>query len=363
MNGTCIQETEEERLERLHFNKVLHAFIYYRDYSMRKLARIKADFDHLPANHQQMLPDFPNHLQKVSQCIDANNQFLCNIVNGTPGMFENRDDSKVGKVENTRKAVTSFDMDKVYTTLKQFVRDWSEEGANERKACYSPIIDEIQNLFPPSKFNVSEVSVLVPGAGLGRLMFEIARLGYQCQGNEWSLFMLFASHYILNRSEGVASDTIYPYVHQTCNVRSPNDQIRPIKIPDTDPQDLPPSTNFSMAAGNFLEVYNESDTWDCIATCFFIDTAHNVISYIEHIFNLLKPGGYWINLGPLLYHFADMLNEMSIELSYQDIKRIITDQFKFEMIVNTIPSGYIENDLSMLKMTYESVFFVVRKPA
>lgn len=40
-----------------------------------------------------------------------------------------------------------------------------------------------------------------------------------------------------------------------------------------------------------------SDSWDCVATCFFIDTAHNVIEYIETIWKILKPGGVWINLG------------------------------------------------------------------
>lgn len=30
---------------------------------------------------------------------------------------------------------SQFDMDKVYTTLKQFVRDWSAEGAPERDKC------------------------------------------------------------------------------------------------------------------------------------------------------------------------------------------------------------------------------------
>lgn len=47
--------------------------------------------------------------------------------------------------------------------------------------------------------DVSKVSVLVPGAGLGRLAWEVARLGYTCQGNEWSLFMLFSSNFVLNR--------------------------------------------------------------------------------------------------------------------------------------------------------------------
>ena len=39
---------------------------------------------------------------------------------------------------------------------------------------------------------------------------------------------------------------------------------------------------------------------------FFIDTANNIISYIETIYNLLKKDGLWVNFGPLLYHYADM---------------------------------------------------------
>lgn len=43
------------------------------------------------------------------------------------------------------------------------------------------------------------------------------------------------------------------------------------------------------------------DSWDCVATCFFIDTAHNVIEYVERIWKILKPGGVWINLGESIY--------------------------------------------------------------
>jgi carnosine N-methyltransferase len=47
--------------------------------------------------------------------------------------------------------------------------------------------------------STEEVQILVPGAGLGRLAFEIAKRGYSCQGNEFSLFMLFASNFVLNK--------------------------------------------------------------------------------------------------------------------------------------------------------------------
>ena len=43
------------------------------------------------------------------------------------------------------------------------------------------------------------INILVPGAGLGRLTHEFARRGYNCQGNEWSLFMLLASNFVLNK--------------------------------------------------------------------------------------------------------------------------------------------------------------------
>jgi len=47
--------------------------------------------------------------------------------------------------------------------------------------------------------DISQVSVLIPGAGLGRLAYEVALLGYSCQGNEVSLFMLLTSNFILNK--------------------------------------------------------------------------------------------------------------------------------------------------------------------
>lgn len=40
--------------------------------------------------------------------------------------------------------------------------------------------------------------------------------------------------------------------------------------------------------------------WDAVVTCFFIDTAHNIVEYIEIISRILKDGGVgsyyiWIN--------------------------------------------------------------------
>lgn len=42
---------------------------------------------------------------------------------------------------------TNFDMDKVKTTLKQFVRDWSSRGEQERRECYDPVLSEVKEIF------------------------------------------------------------------------------------------------------------------------------------------------------------------------------------------------------------------------
>lgn len=62
------------------------------------------------------------------------------------------------------------------------------------------------------------------------------------------------------RASGTYHITIYPYIHQTCNNRTSADQIRAVLIPDVNPSDVPPDLNFSMAAGDFLEVYTEKGT-------------------------------------------------------------------------------------------------------
>jgi len=65
---------------------------------------------------------------------------------------------------------------KVREALKHFVRDWSEEGRRERSQGFGMVLDALQRL-------ESEVDerrnkrVLVPGAGLGRLAWEISQLG------------------------------------------------------------------------------------------------------------------------------------------------------------------------------------------
>lgn len=100
----------------------------------------------------------------------------------------------------------------------------------------------------------------------------------------------------------------------------------------------------------------------------------------------MKPGGVWINLGPLLYHFSDLPNEESIEPSYDAIRDVILgfgfqlevinyifaydifgmylqiSSFFFQKEQTKVKTRYAQNINSMLQCEYNSVYFVCRKP-
>ncbi|KAG6829630.1 hypothetical protein H0H92_003963 [Tricholoma furcatifolium] len=221
---------------------------------------------------------------------------------------------------------TDFDMDKLRSTLKQFVRDWSEQGREEREACYQPMKDALIEHFSHIPIEQrSNLRVLVPGAGLGRLAFDVANLGFACQGNEFSHYMLLSSFLILNnlsaralkfeigyasyllpaRTDAINKYTLYPYVHSFSNALSRQAMLQPVRIPDVLPSSLPPGSDFSLVAGDFEEIYGvetdpdepQSGEWDAILTCFFIDTAKNIVNYLRIIHRILAPGGVWVNLG------------------------------------------------------------------
>ncbi|WOH07052.1 hypothetical protein DCAR_0626481 [Daucus carota subsp. sativus] len=260
------------------------------------------------------------------------------------------------------------DVDKVQFVIRNIVRDWAAEGQQERDQCYKPILEELKLQFP-NRSKRSPPACLVPGAGLGRLALEISRLGFASQGNEFSYYMMICSSFILNQTERANEWTIYPWIHSNCNSLSDSDQLRPVSIPDIHPASAGITEGFSMCGGDFVEVYsdpsqlgspmynlkNHFGAWDAVVTCFFLDTASNVVEYIEVISKILKEGAVWINLGPLLYHFADVCSQddagdtvMSIELSLEDVKKAALHYgFQLEK-EQTIQTTYATNPRSMM---------------
>ncbi|KAI5638098.1 hypothetical protein NE865_09219 [Phthorimaea operculella] len=250
----------DEAKEREHFRAVVNAFKYYKLVCLDRIHKSEKILSTLPATHQRRLEKYATYLTKFKKCLDINNAVVHMIIKDVDTMFENVDHS----VDNSTNGTESFgvdynncevisqkqhkmqhDVEKVQSVLKNIVRDWSTLGAPEREQCYTPILDELERLFPQDEISDRrEIKVLVPGAGLGRLAWEIAARGFTCQGNEFSLFMLFASNFVLNRCLEANKYTVYPWLHQYVNNLTCEHQLLAVSFPDVRPVNDKPADGF-----------------------------------------------------------------------------------------------------------------------
>jgi len=177
--------------------------------------------------------------------------------------------------------------------------------------------------------------------------------------------MLIASNFVLNCTTTKEEFEIQPLIHSFSNVFWEEAPFKTFKIPDEnllEELNKNPGGEMSMVAGEFVDVYKKQfSSWFGVVTCFFIDTANNVIEYIETIYNILKMGGLWINFGPLLYHYSEMDKECSIELSWDELKFIIVNK-GFEITKEEIKECSYSSDAdSMLKSVYRCIYFTAVK--
>lgn len=83
---------------------------------------------------------------------------------------------------------TATQVSKINTTLRQCMRDWSDEGERERSSSYAAVISELERLRPVKPEANEPQKVIVPGAGAGRLAYEIVSRGYGCAGTQSTSF-------------------------------------------------------------------------------------------------------------------------------------------------------------------------------
>ncbi|ORM41934.1 Carnosine N-methyltransferase [Babesia sp. Xinjiang] len=258
-------------------------------------------------------------------------------------------------VPTSNHEVLTRNMNWVRTTLRQFVRDWSHEGATERDQTFTPLLQSLRR-HVPIKDATRPPKVLCPGCGLGRLPYEVLCLGYESQGNEFSSFMLIGSYFATNFMHQKNVFTLYPYCLSTSNRVNHEDQMFSCRLPDAAPAEQEGNGMFSMCTGEFTEVYsNVEEPFDAVLTCFFLDTAKNVVAYIRTCAKVLRKGGLWANIGPLLYHYAD-LGHNSVELSWEELRRIITIWFNI-VREEWRDANYTTNQRSMMKTQYKCIYF------
>ena len=279
--------------EHKHYKEIIHSFRDYANWMSVEAARRERHLANLSDKHKALLPSsaFDAKLEALRLALATNAAFLNFVadeqdISGFGLQFHHDHDhsecdhehhnhggdsghshgsgesnsGSVGAAANSSSGSTSTNKptsspshySKVKSTLHQLVRDWSAEGAAERDASYAPLITELQRALPVTPKNKNKQRVLVPGCGLGRLMYDLCAAGYAAQGNEFSLQMLFTAHVMLNVVSERECVTIHPWIHDASNHLRAEDMLRPVHVPDVVPAKLTslnPGADMSMTAG------------------------------------------------------------------------------------------------------------------
>jgi carnosine N-methyltransferase len=276
----------------------------------------------------------------LRQAINANAELAKSIAEYSVDFLNSQGcEDELRRLDNEQFEPTNEEKAIARSAIRQIWRDWSSEATAERNACFSPIVEDIAQRY--YRRDRSGVKILIPGSGLNRLGFNLSRAGYDVEANEVSYIHLLATNFILSRtndgrgiclregflgnieSEGAQSVfTVCPWALSFSNHAKTEHQFTSYTVPEIMPASStylgsPPTLDtsadtlafkaprFSLNGNNFMKDYTDSSVvgqYDVIITCFFIDTAPNFLSYVRTIKHLLKPGGTWINIGPLLWN-------------------------------------------------------------
>lgn len=203
----------DELAERRHFESVCRTMLKYADFAEMGIERRQEHLARLSPDMARMLPSSVwSKLPEMFDAVAENQAFLQCVVEFQDYRFSDRAPGAPLEFPLSTERIAATQMHRNQAILHSLAREWSEEGRRERDSCFAPLLDELQRVLPVSEDNLFRQRVLVPGAGLARLAVETAARGYATQANEYSMFMLTASHFVLNGITDDKSFQIFPWL-------------------------------------------------------------------------------------------------------------------------------------------------------
>lgn len=127
-----------------------------------------------------MLEHHVKYSQKFNRInhILSQNQALCDrIVENALRFYEIGTEELQKHIKDTESTGKKADKIAVSQSLKHIVRDWTKPGAHERDGPFQCLLKTLEQMFPGRDSTSAPIKALLPGAGLGRLGYDIANLG------------------------------------------------------------------------------------------------------------------------------------------------------------------------------------------
>ncbi|KAH0793232.1 carnosine N-methyltransferase [Histomonas meleagridis] len=307
----------------------------------------------------------PQQITNLRNAVNSNADLFEYIIKKAPGVFGAKKEQQIQfPITRSPEEFDSTDLSQLMAAIKSAARDWTPLGDNERNQTYTPIIDALNEFLP------RDSTVLVPGAGLCRLAVEISSSGFISFANEQAFIMILMTQIALRRKHVFQ---IFPFLHQVSGLDSYDDALMGFTFPsaqikdnyDTrggiiDPLKLLSEGRLNLLAGGFEAIKCAREhLYDAVVTCYFIDVVENIRQTVELIYNLLRPGGYWINMGPMLLHRCD--DNLFSSMTLTDLVQI-TEEMGFQIVKDDrVYTTYCQNPKSHIRSSYRCQFLVARK--
>lgn len=147
--------------------RAIAAFHYYEKLSLSETEIMQARYAKISRKHKRIGYElgYPRKLAQLAEVTKKNALVTTAIASLAVDKGTNMNDLCYPSYE---------ELAKVREVLRHIVRDWSEEGREERAVTFAPILKELGSIETVQR---SSLKVLVPGSGLGRLAWEISKLG------------------------------------------------------------------------------------------------------------------------------------------------------------------------------------------
>ena len=286
-------------------------------------------------------------LRRVVQAHAANNRYLRSI---QASIREHVPNEEIDRAREVSDRPTQYPIDK---GLACFHRDWEWECGTEQEVSTTMgwLLHQID------EFACDLDTVLVPGAGAGRVACEIVRKYKSCYALDDS-FHIASNFY--NLLDGDV--TIYD-VNLWRNVAKSDDVV----IEHALSLDPPGSRRVSSAlaggkfcyfVGDAVDVPLADESVSAIICVYFIDIVP-VRPHLVEIKRLLKPGGLFLNFGPLRY----TSRKISDMLSGEELLSLF-EQSGFDILADgTVTNTQFADSARLTQIVSRNFAFAARKRA
>ncbi|CCE63981.1 hypothetical protein TPHA_0G01440 [Tetrapisispora phaffii CBS 4417] len=243
---------------------------------------------------------------------------------------------------------------RVVESLQHLVRDYSKEYEIELNPLLDYVTSQMDDLY--TNFQDDKVLILVPGPGVGRIPFELAKKYPKCQVEsiELSNLMYLLNEFALTHQEDI---TIRPFAQYFSSQLDSGDQLREFNVPLSCIRKLP---NLNIRHGDFRNIsINEKYDRIVIVTVYFIDTAENILEYIDTMEKLTKFAHTkqinWINIGPLKYG-----TKPNVQLTFNELTKLLAIRnWKMKHVVINNDGNKLNGYLTDYKSLYQGYYGTV----